>query len=119
LHPEREPLAVLEHMRHTIGEYNFAAQYQQRPVPFGGGMVKADWFKFYKPGEQPSRFDLVFQSWNTANKSTELSDCSVCTTWGRRGKKLFLLHGLRKRLEILTLNAPCFSSMNAFDPRTF
>ena len=26
LHPEREPLAVLEHIRRTIGEYNFAGQ---------------------------------------------------------------------------------------------
>ena len=29
----------------TIGEYNFAGQYQQAPAPFGGGLVKADWFK--------------------------------------------------------------------------
>ena len=40
---------------------------------------------------------MVFQSWDTANKSTELSDFSVCTTWGRKNKKLFLLHVLRKR----------------------
>jgi hypothetical protein len=33
LHPEREPLAVLEHLRRTIGEYNFAGQYQQQPAP--------------------------------------------------------------------------------------
>src|SRR2546427_7517803 len=31
LHPEREPLNVLEHLRHTIGECNFAGQYQQSP----------------------------------------------------------------------------------------
>jgi hypothetical protein len=62
LHPEREPLAVLEHQRHIMGEYNFAGQYQQQPAPLGGGMVKAEWFKFYVPGEEPSAFNMVFQS---------------------------------------------------------
>ena len=41
LHPGREPPAVLEHIRRTIGEYNFAGQYQQAPAPLGGGLVKA------------------------------------------------------------------------------
>src|SRR6266571_2717587 len=99
LHPAREPLAVLERLRLTIGEYNFSGQYQQQPAPLGGGMVKAEWFKTYVPGEQPSSFDLVFQSWDTANKSTELSDFTVCTTWGLKEKRLYLLHVYRERLE--------------------
>jgi hypothetical protein len=90
-------LAVLDHLRRTIGEYNFAGQYQQQPAPLGGGMVKAEWFKTYVPGEQPSKFDMVFQSWDTANKSTELSDFSVFTTWGRKNKKFYLLQVLRQR----------------------
>jgi hypothetical protein len=53
LHPEREPLPILGHIRRTIGEYNFAGQYQQQPAPLGGGMVKTDWFKSYVPGEEP------------------------------------------------------------------
>jgi hypothetical protein len=47
LHPDREPLGTLDHIRRTIGEYNFAGQYQQSPAPLGGGLVKADWFKRY------------------------------------------------------------------------
>jgi len=35
------------------------------------------------------------QSWDTANKATELSDFSVCTTWSVHGKKLCLLGVLR------------------------
>ena len=31
LHPGREPPAILEQIRRTIGEYNFAGQYQQAP----------------------------------------------------------------------------------------
>jgi predicted phage terminase large subunit-like protein len=99
LHCEREPLDTLDRIRRTIGEYNFAGQYQQSPAPLGGGLVKAEWFNCYRETERPDTFDRIVQSWDTANKATELSDFSVCTTWGIKGKKLYLLSVLRKRLE--------------------
>src|SRR5947208_3233367 len=99
LHPAAESLATLEHIRRTIGEYNFAGQYQQSPAPLGGGMVKEAWFKRYSENERAERFERIVQSWVTANKATELSDFSVCTTWGVRGKNLYLLGLLRRRLE--------------------
>ncbi|CAA9247624.1 MAG: Phage terminase, large subunit [uncultured Chloroflexia bacterium] len=99
LHPEREPIEVLRDMRRTMGEYNFAGQYQQSPAPLDGGMVKRDWLRSYAPQDLPAAFDLVFQSWDTANKPTELSDYSVCTTWGAKGGNLYLLHVLRKQLD--------------------
>jgi len=43
-------------------------------------MVKRDWFKSYEPAQLPERFELVMQSWDTANKPTDLSDFSACTT---------------------------------------
>src|SRR5438445_3233910 len=99
LHPDREPLETLDRIRRTLGEYNFAGQYQQAPAPLGGGMVKAAWFRNYAANELPAAFDRVVQSWDTANKATELSDFSVCTSWGIKGKDLYLLHVLRKRIE--------------------
>jgi predicted phage terminase large subunit-like protein len=99
LHPEREPLDTLDRIRQTIGEYNFAGQYQQSPAPLGGGLVKAEWFKYYGEKDRPESFDRIVQSWDTANKATELSDFSVCTTWGVKGKDLFLLAVFRQRLE--------------------
>jgi predicted phage terminase large subunit-like protein len=99
LHPDREPLETLDRIRRTIGEYNFAGQYQQSPAPLGGGLVKAEWFKRYREKELPERFDRIVQSWDTANKATELSDFSVCTTWGVKGRHLFLLALFRRRLE--------------------
>jgi predicted phage terminase large subunit-like protein len=99
LHPDREPLEVLDRIRRTIGEYNFAGQYQQSPAPLGGGLVKAEWFKRYRENERPERFDRIVQSRDTANKATELSDFSVCTTWGVKDKNLFLLAVFRQRLE--------------------
>jgi predicted phage terminase large subunit-like protein len=114
LHAEREPLAVLQHLRRTIGQYNFAGQYQQQPAPRDGGLIKKEWFKTYVPGEQPSKFEIVFQSWDTANKNTELSDYSVCTTWGLKRKKLYLLHVYRKRLEFPELKRAIVSWASHF-----
>ena len=99
LHPAREPLSVLQNIRRTMGEYNFAGQYQQSPAPLGGGLVKAEWFKRYDERQRAEPFERVVQSWDTANKATELSDFSVCTTWGIKGKNVCLLGLLRQRLE--------------------
>jgi predicted phage terminase large subunit-like protein len=99
LHPEHEPLETLAHTRATVGEYNFAAQFQQAPTPPAGVLIKLEWFRRYDTKDLPSRFDLVLQSWDTANKATELSDYSVCTTWGVANKHYYLLDVVRRRMD--------------------
>jgi predicted phage terminase large subunit-like protein len=99
LHSERESATTLAQIRETIGEYTFAAQYQQNPTPLGGAMVKTAWLRYYELGERPERFRRVLQSWDTANKATELSDYSVCTTWERVGNEFYLLDVFRQRLN--------------------
>ncbi len=99
LHAARESLDVLSVIRQTIGEYNFAGQYQQAPAPREGGLVKRGWFKTYTDANRPECFELVLQSWDTANKPTELSDYSVCTTWGIADNDIYLLNVLRKKLD--------------------
>jgi len=114
LHPEREPVEMLEQIRRTVGEYNFAGQYQQAPSPLGGGLVKAAWFRNYAPNERPDQFDRVVQSWDTANKASELSDFSVCTSWGIKGKDLYLVHVLRRRMEYPELKRMVREQAQAF-----
>ena len=92
LHPDRESLATLDQIRRTLGEYNFAGQYQQTPAPAGGGMVREAWFPRYRPVELPANFDQKIQSWDTANKPSDLADYSVCTTWGVNGPNFYLLN---------------------------
>jgi predicted phage terminase large subunit-like protein len=58
--------------------------------------VKEAWLQTYE--QVPANFELVVQSWDTANKDTELSDYSVCTTWGLLKGHMYLLHVLRQRL---------------------
>ena len=116
LHPAREPLEILNHIREALGEYNFAAQYLQNPAPLGGGLVKAEWFKTYAAADVPEKFELILQSWDSANKPSELSDYSVCTTWGIRRKHIYLLHVCRKRLGYPELKRLVREQADAFRP---
>jgi predicted phage terminase large subunit-like protein len=118
LHPDREPLEVLASIREVQGEYNFSGQYQQSPAPLGGGMIREAWFKFYSDADTPGKFGLIFQSWDTANKPTELSDFSVCTTWGVRDNHLYLLHVFRKRVGYPALKRAVLEQAKAFSAKT-
>ena len=84
------------------------------PAPQGGGMVKGAWFKSYTANERPAEFDRIVQSWDTANKASELSDFSVCTSWAIKGKDLYLLHMLRRRMEYPELKRAVREQAQAF-----
>ncbi len=99
LHPAVLPRSELDRLRRSMTEYHFAAQFQQDPQPPAGLIVLRKWLKFYHERTMPDRFDRIVQSWDTANKATELSDYSVCTTWGTKGRKLYLRDVFRRRLE--------------------
>ena len=116
LHPARESLETLMRIKSTVGEYNFAGQYQQTPAPAGGGMVKEAWFRRYRPDERPASFDRIIQSWDTANKPTELADYSVCTTWGIKGPNFYLLNVLRKKLDFPSLKRAVREQSDLFNP---
>ena len=117
LHPEREDLATLQKLESSLGSYNFAGQYQQSPAPLGGGMIKQEWFKTYTDQNCPQAFDYIFQSWDTANKVTDLSDYSVCTTWGKKGKYLYLLDVLRRKMDYPTLKRAVVDQIQYLDAR--
>lgn len=99
LHEQREPMAILENLRTMIGPYNFSAQYQQEPVPEEGNLVKWAWFRIYDSLPMLESGDRIVQSWDTANKTTELSDYSVCTTWQVKGSFYYLIDIFRARLD--------------------
>jgi len=117
LHPQRESHEVLATLREILGEYHFAGQYQQAPSPLGGGIVKIAWFKKYTAADRPDTFETVFQSWDTANKAKEVNDFSVCTTWGVKDKKLYLLNVLRRRMEYPELNRAIRDHAAEFQPK--
>jgi len=99
LHPNREPLEVLEKLRRDMGSVRFSAQYQQRPVPAEGNLIRREWIQFYdvepprsKPGVE------VVQSWDLASTTAERSDWSVCTTWLIDKRSYYLVDVWRGKL---------------------
>jgi hypothetical protein len=126
LHPERQPLETLERIRRVPG---FIQVYPgdrritpralrpggHRSIPAGsvaagrrhgqGGMVP------HLRGKRAAREIRTRRpDWDTANKASELTPTlpspacgggkgGGCTTWGIKGKDIYLLHVLRRRME--------------------
>jgi len=71
----------LVRIQSSMDQYAIAGQYQQRPSPEEGGILKKEYFQIWSEDYSP-RFDLILQSWDTALTTGELSCYSACTTWG-------------------------------------
>jgi predicted phage terminase large subunit-like protein len=99
-----------------MGSQNFSAQYQQAPIPAGGALIQADWFRTYVRAPDRGPDDRVVQSWDTATMTGPTNDYSVCTTWLIRDRQYFLLDVLRKRLEYPNLRRQVLSHAAAYAP---
>jgi predicted phage terminase large subunit-like protein len=85
--------------KQTLGSFGYSAQYQQRPVPAGGGVWKRNWFRFYRRVELPARFDMVVGSWDCAFKDLKTSDFVCGQLWGQRAADCYLLDQIHARLD--------------------
>lgn len=103
LHPERESLEAVERQKIEMGSYAFAGQYQQRPAPAEGGILKLHWFGRYDKPEE--KYTQIVQSWDTAYKKGQHNDPSCCLTFGERDGGYDLLHALVGRMEYPELKA--------------
>jgi hypothetical protein len=66
LDERRQSIGTLANTKTSMGSFKFSAQFQQRPIPLVGEIVKWDWFKHC---DEPPRFepgDEIVQSWDTA-----------------------------------------------------
>ena len=95
---ERYSLDSLTEIRDggATSSYQWAALYQQRPSPFGGGIFKRDDWQFFK--EPPSKFSEMLQSWDCAFKDTRSSDFVVGQVWGVAGASRYLLDQVRGQM---------------------
>lgn len=99
LHPTRYDVESLESIRRTIGASDWAALYQQRPVPAGGAIFKLDDFKRWNSANLPPRFEQIIGSWDMTFKDSAHSDFVVGQIWGRRGADCYLLDQVRGRWD--------------------
>jgi predicted phage terminase large subunit-like protein len=115
LHPERDSIETYQKIRETLGEYNFQSQYQQDPTSREGNVIKREWIRFYETA-LPQNMDCILQSWDTANKSGNCNDYSVCTTWGSLDGNFYLLDVFRKRLNFPDLKRAILDLFKRYNP---
>lgn len=99
LHPEREPLEVLDQLKAEMGSFIFSSQYQQSPLPEAGNLVKAAWLRSYSTEPTGRPGVRVIQSWDLAVKDGENSDYSVCITAVLNGNFIFIRDVFRARID--------------------
>jgi predicted phage terminase large subunit-like protein len=99
LNPERESRQLLDQIRRELGSAVFSAQYQQNPTTPDGNAIRMEWFKTYTEAPARTDFTKVVQSWDTGMSAAPTSDYSVCTTWGFRNHKWYLVDVYRNRLD--------------------
>lgn len=99
LNPEHEPLEILLDLKNAMSEYNFSAQYQQKPISEKGNIIDFNDFKIYNYNQLPQDAEVIF-SWDIAQKDGTNNDYSVCITAIYWNKKLYILDIWREKLEI-------------------
>lgn len=99
LHEDREDAVVLDEIKAEIGSLMFSAQYQQRPIPIEGNLIKRDWFRFYDSPPAIGPGISIVQSWDTASMTGLANDYSVCTTWLVAKSDYYLIDVCRVRLQ--------------------
>ena len=119
--PQRFNHAALEEYKTALGSYRYAGQFQQRPAPADGGMLKRHWWGYWQPRganlppvavklpngtielrkavELLIRFDCQIQSWDMAFKDTKNSDFVVGQVLASHGADRYLLDQVRDRLD--------------------
>ena len=117
LHPARESATRLRVTQEQIGTYNFSSQYQQNPIPVGGAIVKAHWLMTYTDLPPDVQIAYRVQSWDTAVKTKDISDYSVCTSWivDKQGR-YYLVDVIRKKLEYPDLRKAVIEAAKNFGP---
>jgi predicted phage terminase large subunit-like protein len=97
LHPLRESRETLEAIKAEVGSLMFSAQYQQRPVPVEGNLIRRSWFTAYDT--LPTGSSKIVQSWDVAMATGDHNDYSVCTTWLVQKNDAYLVQVYRGRLQ--------------------
>lgn len=106
LFPVRLTRQVLDELRVDLGEYNYAGQILQEPVPIGGGDFREEWIQFYSQGAiKPREMNVVILvdpagGDDLNKKKKKLSDWTAMMVVGLApDNNYYLLDMIRDRLN--------------------
>jgi predicted phage terminase large subunit-like protein len=112
LMPERFPPATVEQLKGR--RLSWAGQYQQRPAPIEGNLIKRNEVRYYggidprtgQPDEKlPETFDRKIISCDCAFKDLATSDFVAIGVIGIKGRKRFLLNVVNQHLDAAATEA--------------
>jgi predicted phage terminase large subunit-like protein len=112
LMPERFTLAVVEQLRGR--NLVFAGQYQQRPAPLDGNIVKRNEVRYYggidpitgqPDATLPTQFDMKIISVDCAFKDHSASDFVAICVIGVKGRTRYILNIVNKHLDAAATEA--------------
>lgn len=98
LWPEREGPDEIAALKEAMGPYAYAAQYQQRPAPSGGGMLPKDRWRYWTRDTLPALFDRLIQSWDMTFKDTTGSDYVAGMVLASKGPNIYILDLRNERM---------------------
>lgn len=111
--PQRFPAAELDKVERTLGPTRTAAQMQQRPVPAGGSVFRAEWFKRWTElpatGTWSIEVDATF-------KATSDGSYVVIQVWLDDGPRHYLVDQRRERMGFAA-TVDAIKAMRAQYPR--
>ncbi len=122
LWPARYDLEALGKLRYSSGPFWFAAMFQGRPQPEGGGIIKGAWFKYFEwasitvNDKGVFQFPRVIQIWDTAFMANQKADRSACLTLATGPLGFYILDLFVDRLEYPDLLAAAKSQAAKWGP---
>lgn len=91
-----------------IGPHAWAGQFQQRPAPRGGGLIKTEWWKLWTAKDYPD-FEFVLASLDGAHGEKQQNDPSALVIFGMfrvEGRPAVMLkYAFRKKMGLNALVA--------------
>lgn len=116
LHAEHEDIPEFEELKRRLGTEGFLAQYQQAPIPRGGGMILWEWFNRYDRLPPRGEWELSFHSWDCAASIEEAADFSVWQHWVYAEERFYLVDMLRRKMRYPDTKRCCFEFIDRDDP---
>ena len=120
LWPERYDIDALNDIRRGMSAYSWASLYQQSPTVRGGNVFRDAWWRYYNHAAMGTQVitaaRMIVQAWDTAYKTGQDNDYSVCTTWADTTQGAYLLHMWRGRVEFPELIGAAKSLVAAYHP---
>lgn len=101
---ERYPAKMLKQMKEE-NPFLYYSQYQQAPIAMGGGVIKHEWWQYYRD-PYDTRYRRIFITADTACKTKEWNDYTAIGVFGMTiQNRLRLLDMVHAKMEMPELQA--------------